>query len=129
MESKIIKIRKVEPVHADDRGSIHDVLNENVGHVGYITFTKGSLRAKHYHHKSTQYDYVLSGKIRVVVCNIDGSGREDHIVEAGMATEIPPGIVHTYIAEEDSSMIDITTLSRSDNGYEEDTVRVDLDIR
>ena len=51
------------------------------------------------------------------------------MTEAGMATEVPPGIVHTYIAEEDSSMIDITTLSRADNGYEEDTVRVDLDIQ
>lgn len=129
MESKLIKIRKVEPAFSDDRGKIIDVLDKPIGHVGYITFTKGALRAKHYHKKSTQYDYILSGKIRLVVCQSDGSEREDHVLESGMATEVPPGIVHTYIAEEDSSMIDITTLSRADNGYEEDTIRVDLDIQ
>ena len=93
-----------------------------------ITFTKGASRAKHYHKESIQYDFVLSGKIRLVVCMPDGSKREDHVLEAGMATQVPPGIVHTYIAEEESAMIDITTLSRDDNGYEEDTIRVDLDI-
>ena len=129
MESKLIVVKKIEPAFFDHRGSITDVLDKPISHVGLITFTKGAVRAKHYHKQSTQYDYILSGKIRLVVCNPDGSEREDHIVEAGMATEVPPGIVHTYIAEEDSSMIDITTLSRADNGYEEDTVRVDLDIQ
>lgn len=129
MESKFITIRKVEPAFSDDRGVITDVLDKPISHVGHITFTKGSVRAKHYHKESTQYDFILSGKIRLVVCLPDGSEREDHILEPGMATEVPPGIVHTYIAEEDSSMIDITTLCRTDNGYEEDTVRVDLDIK
>lgn len=128
MESKLVKITKIEPVHTDDRGSITDVLNEPIGHVGYITFTKGALRAKHYHHESVQYDYILSGKLRLVVCQPDGSEREDHVLEPGMLSEVQPGIVHTYIAEEDSVMIDMTTLSRKDDGYEEDTVRVDLDI-
>jgi quercetin dioxygenase-like cupin family protein len=129
MESKLITIKKVEPAFSDDRGSITDVLDKQISHVGHITFTKGALRAKHHHKASTQYDFILSGKIRLVVCKPDGSEREDHVLEAGMATEVPPGIVHTYIAEEDSSMIDITTLSRADNGYEEDTIRSKLDIR
>lgn len=128
MESKLIIIKKIEPAFSDHRGSITDVLDKPISHVGFITFTKGAMRAKHYHKQSTQYDYILGGKIRLVVCKPDGSEREDHIIEAGMATEVPPGIVHTYIAEEDSSMIDITTLSRADNGYEEDTIRVDLEI-
>lgn len=128
MESKLIVIRKVEPSFNDDRGSITDILNAPISHIGLITFTKGAIRAKHYHKQSTQYDYILTGKIRLVVCKPDGTEREDHVILPGMATEVPPGVVHTYIAEEDSSMIDITTLSRSDNGYEEDTVRVDLEI-
>ncbi len=128
MKSKLITIKIVNPAFTDDRGTITDVLDESVSHVGLITFTKGAVRAKHYHKQSTQYDYIVSGKIRLVVCKPDGSEREDHILETGMATEVPPGIVHMYIAEEESSMIDITTLSRNDNGYEEDTVRVNLDI-
>lgn len=129
MESKLITIKKINPAFSDDRGIITDVLDKPISHVGLITFTQGAIRAKHYHKVSTQYDYIVSGKIRLVVCMPDGREREDHILESGMATEVPPGVVHTYIAEEDSSMIDITTLSRADNGYEEDTVRVDLDIK
>jgi quercetin dioxygenase-like cupin family protein len=128
MESKLITIKKIDPAFSDDRGSITDVLDKAISHVGLITFTKGAVRAKHYHKQSTQYDYIVNGKIRLVVCKPDGSEREDHVLEAGMATEVPPGIVHTYIAEEESSMIDITTLSRADNGYEEDTIRVSIDI-
>jgi quercetin dioxygenase-like cupin family protein len=128
MESKLITIRTVEPAFSDDRGSITDVLDVPVSHVGLINFTKGAVRAKHYHKQSTQYDYILSGSIRLVVCKPDGSEREDHVLSPGMATEIPPGIVHTYIAEEASAMIDITTLNRLADGYEADTVRVPLDI-
>lgn len=128
MESKLIKINARKPVHSDDRGDIVDVLNIPIAHVGYVTFTKGAHRGQHYHHRSTQYDYVLSGKLRLVVCRIDGSEREDHILTPHMMTEIPPGVVHTYIAEEESEMLDITTLSRADEGYEEDTVKVDLGI-
>lgn len=128
MESKLITIKKINPSFSDDRGSITDVLDKPISHVGLITFTKGAVRAKHYHKQSTQYDYIVNGKIRLVVCKPDGSEREDHVLEAGMATEVPPGIVHTYIAQEESSMIDITTLSRADNGYEEDTIRVEFEI-
>ena len=128
MTSNLITIRNIQPAHSDDRGDISDILDVPVSHIGLITFTKGAVRAKHYHKQSTQYDYILSGTIRLVVCKPDGSEREDHTLTAGMATEVPPGVVHTYIAEEDSVMIDITTLSRADNGYEEDTIRVDLDI-
>ena len=49
MESKLIVIKKIEPAFQDHRGSITDVLDKPISHVGLITFTKGALRAKHYH--------------------------------------------------------------------------------
>lgn len=127
-ESKLIKINKLEAAFCDDRGCITDILNKQISHIGHITFAKDAKRAKHYHKESTQYDYILSGRIRLIVCLPDGSEREEHILMSGMSTEIPPGIVHAYCAEEDSSMIDMTTLSREDDGYEQDTIRVDLDF-
>ncbi|MEK7639420.1 MAG: cupin domain-containing protein [Patescibacteria group bacterium] len=126
MKEKLAKIEKVNPVHSDDRGVITDVLNENIGHVGLITFAKGAIRGKHYHHQSTQYDYVLSGKLKLIVCLPDGSERQDYTLEPGMGSEVAPGIVHTYLALEESTMIDMTTLGRKGDGYEADTVRVDL---
>ncbi len=128
MNSRLITISKPSPAFVDERGSITDILDKTISHIGLVTFTKGCFRGKHYHKSSTQYDYILSGRLKLIICKPDGSEKEEHTLEPGMATEIPAGIVHTYIAEEDSSMIDITTLSRSDSGYEDDTVRVDLFI-
>jgi quercetin dioxygenase-like cupin family protein len=124
----LIKVAKLEAVHTDDRGSIFDVLNKPVSHIGMITFKEGVVRARHYHHESTQYDYIVSGKLKLVVCLPDGSLKEEYILESGMTTEVPPGIVHAYKALEDSVMLDITTLSREDQGYEDDTARVDLNL-
>lgn len=124
----LITIKTLEPVHADDRGFILDILNKPVSHIGLITFREGVVRAKHYHIESVQYDYIISGTLKLVVCLPDGSQKEEHILEAGMTTEIPPGVVHAYKALEDSMMLDITTLSREDQGYETDTVRVDLNF-
>ena len=117
--------RKIEPAFTDTRGDISDIVEEPVGHVGHITFTKGAVRASHYHKQSTQYTFTLYGKLELLVFPKDKPGeREVHILEAGDFASIEPGIVHTYRALEPSAIIDMTTLSRLDNGYEEDTVRV-----
>ncbi|MES2966735.1 MAG: hypothetical protein V4668_03035 [Patescibacteria group bacterium] len=126
MENSHVKITKIEPVHTDDRGVIIDILNKPISHVGYITFTKGAVRAKHYHTVSVQYDYIISGSIKLTTCLPDGSDKEENILTEGMSSEIAPGVVHMYTALEDSVMIDMTTLSRDSDGYEKDTVRVDL---
>lgn len=121
-------VKKLEPVHSDERGDIFDILNKNVSHIGLVTFKKGVIRARHYHHQSTQYDYVVSGTLKLVVCMPDGTQREEYVLESGMTSEIAPGIAHAYQALEDSVIVDITTLSREDSGYEDDTVRVDIEF-
>lgn len=126
MENNQVTVTHVEPVHTDDRGVIVDILNKPISHVGYITFAKGAVRAKHYHTVSVQYDYILSGKIKLTTCLPDGSDKKENILTEGMSSEIAPGVVHMYTALEDSAMIDMTTLSRDSDGYEKDTVRVDL---
>ena len=126
MSDNSVSVFKVDPVHTDDRGSIIDVLNEQIGHVGVVEFTKGAVRGRHYHVESTQYDYILSGKLLLVVCDKDGSNREDHELSVGMGTKIMPGKVHTYVALENSKMLDLTTLGRAGDNYEQDTVRVEL---
>lgn len=128
MEKSLITIRTITPVFADERGSITDILNVELHHIGHITFTPGAVRAKHYHKKSVQYDYVLAGQIRLIVCRPDGTDREEYALGAGSLTEIPPGVVHTYVGLTDSVMLDMTTLSREADGYEQDTVRVEIEI-
>lgn len=92
-----------------------------------ITFTEGAIRANHYHKESDQYDYILSGKVELATksANDPDAIIETNILEAGDLAYIPKGIIHAYKALEPSSMIDVTTTSRENTGYEDDTIRTD----
>jgi quercetin dioxygenase-like cupin family protein len=116
----------VQPVHTDERGSIFDLIEDTVGHVGFITFKAGAVRANHYHKVSTQYSYVLKGEIELTTANVDGSNRKVERLTKGMLTKIPAEVVHAYKALTDAEILDMTTLSRSDDGYEADTVRMQI---
>lgn len=119
-----VTVKKIEPVYKDERGIITDLLNENVHHVGLITSVKGCVRGNHYHKQSIQYTYVLSGKFEVALANKDNMEKVEKIIlHIGEMIIIQPGIIHTFKALEDSTMIDIISLSRGEDGYEKDTIK------
>jgi len=120
-----IKIEEIKPVHVDKRGSITDLLNESINHVGLITTEEGCVRANHYHKKSTQYNYVLSGKFEVSISSVDKPlDKKIIILEPGMLLIIPPMTIHKFKAIEKTVLIDMISESRGGQGYEEDVVRV-----
>lgn len=116
--------QKIAPVFSDERGDIFDLVEEKVGHVGFITFKKGAVRANHYHIQSVQFSYIVSGTIMLRTSATDGSDVREYELTEGTLTRIPPMLVHTYTAQTDATMLDMTTLSRNDDGYEKDTVRI-----
>jgi len=127
MEGVIIK--KIDPVYHDERGAIVDILNESVNHVGLIKTKRGNVRAKHYHKKSVQYSYILSGKFEVILAKPDNLKEVERILlNSGEMIIINPNIVHVFVALEDSDMIDIISLSREGTSYEDDVVRVDIKV-
>ena len=117
---------KIKPAFSDTRGRIFDIVEEPISHVGLITFKKGAIRGNHYHKKSTQYTYILKGKIKFVVSGIKGNNKKTFILTEGMFSRIPPKIVHAYKALTPAAMLDMTTLSRGVRGYEDDTVRITI---
>jgi len=121
---KGVKNVKLAPVFSDARGDIFDITEGNIGHIGMVTFVKGATRGKHYHKESTQYSYVISGTLKFTVSDIDGSNSREYLLEKGDLSTIPPRVIHTYEALSDAVMLDLTTLARTDDGYEKDTVRV-----
>lgn len=116
--------KKTAPVFTDERGSIFDILEVPVSHVGMVTFRKGAIRGNHYHKKSAQYSYILEGKIELTIKKINGKQARKIILKKGDLTTIPPNMIHAYRALENSSMLDLTTYRRGKAGYEGDTVRV-----
>lgn len=115
---------KLRPVFRDRRGDIFDFVEGEVGHVGMVTFKKGVTRGNHYHKRSTQFSYVLDGRIRLVVSDFSKRKRREFVLSPGTFTRIPPRTIHTYTALTPARMIDITTLKRGKRGYEDDTYRL-----
>lgn len=128
MSSKKTSVQNytIKPAFSDARGDIFDIIEEPASHVGLVTFKKGAVRGNHYHKKSTQYTYILKGKIKFVISGLNGKNKKEFILKEGMFSRIPPRIVHAYKALTPATMLDMTTLSRGAKGYEEDTVRVTI---
>lgn len=120
-----VKVFNVKPVFSDHRGDILDILEDKVEHIGMVTFSKKGLeRGKHYHKKSTQYTYILDGKVKLITSDVKGKNRQEFVLERGVFAAIPPNVVHTYVSLTKAEMLDMTTVSRKKQGYEKDTIRV-----
>ena len=60
-------ITKKKIIYKDKRGEIIDIFVKNPKeHCTLVTFKKGSIRGNHYHKKTIQYTYVISGKLTLV---------------------------------------------------------------
>lgn len=126
----MINVIKVKSAFTDERGSIFDIVQNTVGHVGLITSKKGVIRARHYHKKSTQYTFVLSGKVEFFEKDPRSKNPKIESVTLGPFDLVitPPMVIHAMKFLEDSVFLEMTSESKSGDGYEKDTVRVDLDI-
>lgn len=126
MNMEKVKIEKIKPIFVDDRGTISDILEKEVKHIGIIFSNPGSVRGNHYHKKSTQYMYVIKGRMemRTKDMRTENSEVETKTIEEGDIITIPAMIAHSFKAFEETYFLDITTESRSGNKYEEDTFRI-----
>lgn len=86
--------------------------------VTYITFKKNSVRGNHYHAKTVQKDFILSGKL---IC---AKGLESASVVPGDSIIIEPGTPHAYLAIEDSEMVSVCFGERVGDNYSKDTYAV-----
>jgi len=120
-------VKKIDPVHTDERGSIVDLLNEKLNHVGLIVTEKDAIRANHYHKLSIQYTYLLSGKFEILIAKSeDPKNVKKIILKTGELIIIPAGIIHRFRALEKSTIIDMISESRVGNSFENDVVRVTI---
>jgi mannose-6-phosphate isomerase-like protein (cupin superfamily) len=108
----------------DDRGEITDlVVNEGITAITMITFTTGAVRANHVHKHTVQWNYVVSGRIKIVTKLPNEEPREDVLGpgELGVTRENEE---HALQALEPSQLLVFTRGPRSGEAYEEDTIRL-----
>ena len=112
------------PNFEDARGEIRDILMEDIDAVTYITCAKGSVRGNHYHEKTDQWDYILSGSLECYARKGFNGETEMQVVQKGDRIYHPRGAHHAYRALEHAEMISFTNGPRRGTEYENDVIRL-----
>jgi quercetin dioxygenase-like cupin family protein len=123
-----MKISQQKINFSDSRGTISDILdNVPVNAVTIITSKKGVSRGNHYHKKSIQYTYIISGRVKYLSRKGAGKVRSAILPTGGLAIS-PPGEAHTVLALADTVFLSITKGPRHGLNYEADTYRLDVPL-
>lgn len=123
-----MKIAKTIINFEDERGVIRDVLiGTTVDAITYLTFKKGAVRGNHYHERSVQHDYILSGSILCRVQSGSGQMIEEAVLVPGDVITHVAGSRHAFKALEDSAMLSCTHGPRQGESFENDVVRLSGD--
>jgi quercetin dioxygenase-like cupin family protein len=109
---------------SDDRGEITDlVVGEGITAITMITFTTGAVRANHYHKETVQWNYVVSGRIRLVT-QLPDQPPQETLLGPGELAVTREHERHALQALEPSQLLVFTRGPRSGKDYEEDTFRL-----
>lgn len=116
----------VSVTYSDERGEITDLIeNEAINAITLVTFRKGAVRGNHYHKNTTQWNYLMSGKIKLVT-QVPGEKIIETIMKPGDLTATRPNDRHALLALEDSEVMVFTKGPRGGKEYETDTFRLDV---
>lgn len=113
---------------SDDRGEITDlVVNEAITAITRITFSTGAVRANHYHKHTVQWNYVVSGRIKIVT-QLPNQPRQEAVLLPGELAVTRENEQHALEALEPSELLVFTRGPRSGEAYEEDTFRLETPL-
>tara|TARA_B100001765_G_C19229773_1_gene217609 strand:- start:113 stop:487 length:375 start_codon:yes stop_codon:yes gene_type:complete len=109
--------------HKDERGLIVDLLEKkNINAITYITQKKGKIRGNHFHKKTTQWNYLLKGKLELVTKN--NKKERKIILLKGDLVETSMNEAHAIRALKNSEFLVFTQGPRGGKEYENDTFRL-----
>ncbi|TSA55954.1 MAG: cupin domain-containing protein [Methylophilaceae bacterium] len=112
----------------DSRGKIIDLVEKrNINAITFISFNKEAVRANHYHKKTTQWNYLLKGKVRLVTQFGDGP-IEEFTLGPGDLVLTAPMEKHALVGLEDSELLVFTEGPRGGEEYESDTFRLETQL-
>lgn len=118
-----MKFFRRKAAFSDARGSITDILDGvPLNAVTIITNKKGAVRANHYHKKTIQYTFVLTGRVKYV--SQGKGGRTTKILLPGDLAISPPNERHATEALTDATFLALAHGLRHGRDYEKDTFRL-----
>ncbi|MDA1044521.1 MAG: cupin domain-containing protein [Verrucomicrobia bacterium] len=109
----------------DQRGEISDLIeNETINAITRITIRKGAVRGNHYHKETWQWNYLVSGKMKLVT-RMPNEERREVILSPGDLAVTEPHEHHVLIGVEDCDVLVFTKGPRGGKEYETDTFRLE----
>jgi quercetin dioxygenase-like cupin family protein len=119
-----MEVSTPQPAHSDQRGTITDLLaNEDINSVTLITFAAGAVRANHYHERTVQWNYVISGEI-LLVTQMPGHPKTETVLRAGDLAVTRELERHALKGLKESQVLILTKGPRAGSEYENDTFRL-----
>jgi len=112
--------------YEDERGVIQDLFGAVDG-ITKITTKAGAVRGNHVHPDTTQWTYIVRGRMLFRWVEADGV-ITDEIHGTDELIEEPAGCPHAWQAIEDSTVLVITRGPRSGEGFEAGTRRLEVPI-
>jgi quercetin dioxygenase-like cupin family protein len=119
-----MEIIDLKAAHTDDRGAITDLISDDtINAVTLITFTKDAVRANHYHERTVQWNYVISGEV-LLATQMPGGERLERVLRKGEFAVTREGERHALRGVTDAEVLILTKGPRAGSQYEEDTFRL-----
>lgn len=114
----------------DARGTITDIfINAPKDHATLIFSKKGAVRGNHYHKKSTQYTFVVSGQLIMLSRKMGQKKVYKHVLKPNDLMIHGPLEAHTMIARKKTVFLAFADGLRGGKNYEKDTYRLDKPLK
>ena len=115
---------KIKINFKDTRGIIVDLLEKKkINAITYITQNKGKVRGNHFHKKTTQWNYLITGRIKIVTKKKNKSVKQ-MILSKGDLVVTSSNESHAIKAIKYSEYLVFTQGPRGGEEYENDTFRL-----
>jgi mannose-6-phosphate isomerase-like protein (cupin superfamily) len=109
----------------DKRGIIKDIIQENINSITYITIKKGKIRGNHYHKKTIQWNFVISGSVNLFYKkNVRSEIIKKVFLKKNDLAVCKPNEPHAFKSLKDCELIVFTKGPRKGKEYETDTFRL-----
>ena len=124
-----MKKYKLRTNFKDQRGIIKDVIQEDINSITYITIKKGKIRGNHYHKKTTQWNFIISGSVNLFYKkNFLSKTIKKVLLKKNDLAVCLPNEPHAFKSLKDCEIIVFTKGPRKGKEYETDTYRLTIPI-
>ena len=113
----------------DQRGSIRNIADGNLGDVAIIECEEGSIRANHIHEKDWHLTYLISGSMDYYWANSLTEKKFEKLeLSAGQLVLTMAKEPHKMVFKEKSCFVAVSAVSRLQENYEIDTMKLSDDF-